>query len=133
MIPAISDDLDRDFEVEQQPSKTYKLNTDKNTIINYTDELEALKQAIYLILSIERYEYLIYSWNYGIELKDLFGQPISFVLSELKRRIKEALTQDERILSVDAFSFEVNKRKVHITFTAHTIFGDVEAEREVNI
>ncbi len=133
MIPSINDGLQQDFEIEQQPSKTFKLNTDKNTIINYTDELDAVKQAIYLILSIERYEHLIYSWNYGIELKDLFGQPIPFVLPELKRRITEALTQDERIQSVDAFSFEVNKGKVHVTFTVHTVFGDVDAEKVVNI
>lgn len=133
MIPSINDGLQQDFEIEQQSSKTFKLNTDKNTIVNYTDELDAVKQAIYLILSIERYEHLIYSWNYGIELKDLFGQPIPFVLPELKRRITEALTQDERIQSVDAFSFEVNKGKVHVTFTVHTVFGDVDAEKVVNI
>lgn len=133
MIPSINDSLQQDFEIEEQPSRTFKLNTDKNTIINYTDELDAVTQAIYLILSIERYEHLIYSWNYGIELVDLFGQPIPFVLPELKRRITEALTQDDRIQSVDAFSFEVNKGKVHVTFTAHTIFGDVDAEKVVNI
>ena len=133
MIPRINDDLQKDFEIEEQPSKTFKLNTDRKTIINYTDELDAVEQAIYLILSIERYEYLIYSWNYGIELADLFGQPIPFVLPELKRRITEALLQDERIQAVDAFSFEVNKGKVHARFTAHTVFGDVEAERMVNV
>jgi len=133
MIPSINDDLQKDFEIEEQPSKTFKLNTDRKTIINYTDELDAVKQAIYLILSIERYNHLIYSWNYGIELVDLFGQPIPFVLPELKRRITEALLQDERIQAVDAFSFEVNKEKVNVRFTAHTIFGDIDAEKVVNI
>lgn len=133
MIPSVNDNLQRDFEIEEQPTYTYKLNLDKSIIAGFVDGVEAMKQAIYLILNIERYEYLIYSWNYGIELNDLFGQPTSFVLPELKRRITEALTQDERIQSVDAFSFEVNRGKVHATFTVHTIFGDVEAERVVNI
>lgn len=133
MIPSVNDNLQRDFEIEEQPTYTYKLNIDSNSIIGFTDGLEAMKQAIYLILNIERYNYLIYSWNYGIELADLFGQPTSFVLPELKRRITEALTQDERILGVDNFSFEVNRGKVHATFTVHTIFGNVEAERVVNI
>lgn len=133
MLPAVNDDLQKDFEIEEETSHTYKLNLDNSTIAGYVDDLEAMKQAIYLILNIERYEYLIYSWNYGIELNDLYGQPIPFVLPELKRRITEALVQDSRILGVDNFSFETNKGKVHATFTVHTIFGDVEAERVVTI
>ncbi|HQD37115.1 MAG TPA: DUF2634 domain-containing protein [Thermodesulfovibrio thiophilus] len=133
MLPAVNDDLQKDFEIEEETSHTYKLDLDNSTIAGYVDDLEAMKQAIYLILNIERYEYLIYSWNYGIELNDLYGQPIPFVLPELKRRITEALVQDSRILGVDNFSFETNKGKVHATFTVHTIFGDVEAERVVTI
>lgn len=133
MIPNINDDLINDFEYEELPTKTFKLNIPSNTIIGFTDGLEAMKQAIYLILNIERYEYLIYSWNYGIELNDLYGQPIPFVLPELKRRITEALVQDSRILGVDNFSFETNKGKVHATFTVNTIYGDVEAEKVVNL
>lgn len=133
MLPAVNDDLQKDFEIEEETSHTYKLDLDNSTIAGYVDDLEAMKQAIYLILNIERYEYLIYSWNYGIELNDLYGQPIPFVLPELKRRITEALVQDSRILGVDNFSFETNKGKVHVTFTVHTIFGDVEAERVVTI
>jgi len=133
MLPAVNDDLQKDFNIEEETSYTYKLNLDESTIAGFVDGLEAMKQAIYLILNIERYEYLIYSWNYGIELADLFGQPTSFVLPELKRRITEALVQDSRILGVDNFSFETNKGKVHATFTVHTIFGDVEAEKVVTI
>ena len=90
-------------------------------------------QAIYLILNIERYEHLIYSWNYGIELADLFGQPISFCIPEIKRRITEALMQDSRITGVDEFNFEHKRGKVFTTFTVHTIFGDIEAEKVVEI
>ncbi len=133
MIPSVNTDLQIDFEIETQPSYTHRINLDEGSIMGFADGLESMKQAIYLILNIERYSYLIYSWNYGIELSDLFGQPIPFVLPELKRRITEALTQDERIESVDAFLFEVKKDKVHVTFTAHTIFGDVDAEKVVSI
>lgn len=133
MLPAVNDDLQKDFNIEEETSYTYKLNLDELIIAGFVDGLEAMKQAIYLILNIERYEYLIYSWNYGIELNDLYGQPIPFVLPELKRRITEALLQDTRITGVDNFSFETNKGKVHATFTVHTIFGDVEAEKVVNV
>ena len=133
MIPAVNDDLQRDFEFEEETSNTYKINLDESIIAGYVDEREAMVQAIYLILNIERYEYLIYSWDYGIELQDLLGQSIPFVLPELKRRITEALMQDTRITGVDNFSFETNKGKVHATFTVSTIFGDIEAEKVVSI
>ena len=133
MIPQISDELQSDFEFEEESSKTFKLNIDKNTIVNYTDELDAIKQAIYLILNIERYEHVIYSWNYGIEIADLFGKPVPFVLSELKRKIKEALTQDDRIHDVNAFSFDVVKSMVHAKFTVITSYGEIEAEKVVVI
>ena len=117
---------------ETQPSKNYKMNLDSNIIVGVCDELEAMKQVIYKILNTERYQNLIYSWNYGIELKDLYGEPISYVCPELKRRITEALMQDDRIEAVDNFMFDTDKKTVHTTFTVHTIFGDVDAERTVN-
>ena len=82
----------------------------------------------------ERYQYIMYSWNYGIELNDLFGEPMTYVCPELKRRITEALLWDDRIQSVDSFEFDFpQKGVVQVAFTAHSIFGDVQAEREVNI
>lgn len=134
MIPGVNEFLEEDFEIEEQPSKTFKLHIDDKVINGLTDELDAIRQTIYMILNTERYQYIIYSWNYGIELMDLFGEPITYVCPELERRITEALTQDERILSVDAFSFDTSKKGVvHVTFTANTIFGEVDAERVVNI
>ncbi|MGG0663399.1 DUF2634 domain-containing protein [Viridibacillus arvi] len=133
MIPEQEENLTEDIEFEDEPSKTYKLMTGRNRIVGYIDEIEALKQAIYLMLSIDRYDYLIYSWNYAFESKDLFGKPISYVISELKRRITEALTHDDRIDDVDAFIFEVNKNKVHTIFTVHSIYGEFESGIEVNI
>lgn len=134
MNPEVNDGLLVDFEeAVEQPSKTFKLNIVKNRIVGFIDEIEALKQAIFLILNIERYDHIIYSWNYGVELKDLFGMPIPFVLPEIKRRVTEALVQDDRIDSVDTFKFVVNKGKVLATFTVHSIYGEIEAEKEVMI
>lgn len=132
MIPQNNnDDLTVDFEEVIQPSRTYKIDFDKKRIVGYTDGREAVKQFIVKVLATERYDYLIYSWNYGAEIAKLFGEPIPYVYSELKRLITEALTQDDRIESVDAFNFSHVKHKVHVQFTAHTIYGPIDAEREV--
>lgn len=134
MNPEVNDGLLEDFDQAiEQPSKTFQLNPVKNRIVGFIDEIEALKQAIFLILNIERYDHIIYSWNYGVELNDLFGKPIPFVLPEIKRRVTEALVQDDRIDSVDTFKFEVNKGKVLATFTVHSIYGEIETEKEVLI
>jgi phage baseplate assembly protein W len=133
MIPTVNDDLIADFEVVSQPSKTYKMNFEDETIVKTTDDLEAIKQAVYKILNTERYQYLIYSWNYGIELQDLFGMPLPYVYPELKRRITEALTWDDRIEGVTDFVFGHKRGIVSATFTVHSAVGDFEAEKAVSI
>ena len=133
MIPSTTTFLEQDFEITEQPTHTYKMNLESNLIRGYTDGQEAMKQAIYKILSTERYQYIMYSWNYGIELLDLYGEPVSYVCPELERRITEALTWDDRIQSVDNFEFNISKKgEILVTFTAHTVFGDVVAEKVVN-
>lgn len=136
MIPKIEDiKIGEDIEIIKEPSKTYKMDFKIGRITEYIDELESIEQAIYKILSTERYEYEIYDWDYGIETSDLFGKPTPFVYSELKRRIKEALMQDDRIIDVDNFMFESPKYRdvVSVQFTVHTIFGEIYTSREVII
>lgn len=129
MIPVIAVNLD--FDYENLPTKTFKIDL-KNKIINdFCDEQEAMKQVIYLILHTERFQHIIYSWDYGIELLDLYGREPEYVASEIKRRITEALTQDERITVVDNFEFEVTGSKMSVTFVVSTIFGEVESEMVV--
>lgn len=132
MIPS-NDILLVDLEVETQPSKNYKMKIEHDVVNGFCDELDAMKQVIYKILNTERYQYIIYSWNYGIELSDLFGEPVTYVCPELQRRIEEALIQDDRINSVDSFDFDISeKRTVKVSFIVHTIFGDVDVEKVVN-
>lgn len=133
MIPTVNDILSTEIEIETQPSLNYKMFFDKKSVIGTVDEFEAMKQVVFKILNTERFHYLIYSQNYGIELNDLFGEPLSFVCAELEDRITEALVQDDRIESVSDFEFVSEKKgEVLATFTVHTIFGDLESERRVN-
>ena len=133
MIPSTNTILSQDLEVETLPSKNYKMQIEHDVINGFCDELEAMKQVVFKILNTEIYQYIIYSWNYGIELLDLYGEPVTYVCPELERRITEALVQDDRIDSVDSFVFNVlEKRTVKVTFTVHTIFGGIEAEKVVN-
>ena len=133
MIPSTDFILSTDLEVEEQPSKNYKMNIEQDTIKGICDELEAMKQVIYKILNTERYQHIIYSWDYGIELLDLYGEPITYVCPELERRIKEALIQDDRIDNVDGFEFDlIDKKTIKVTFIVHTIYGETQEEKVVN-
>lgn len=131
----VSNGFLQDLTITEQPTKTYKMDLDTCVSVRgYTDEQEAMKQVIYKILNTERYKYVMYSWNYGVELEDLFGEPVTYVVPELERRITEALTQDSRIQEVTDFEFDTSKRgTVHVTFVANTKYGGIAAETEVNI
>lgn len=115
------------------PNKSYRMKIADEKILGNIDELDAIAQACYKILNTERYQYVIYSWNYGIELQDLFGKPIPYVYSELPRRIKEALTQDDRINSVEDFELSYDKGNVLAKFTVKTNLGNIEMEKGANI
>ena len=132
MIPAVTGFLKEDFEIEEQPDKTYKM---QETILRGKIEgKEPVRQAVYKILNTERYQYPVYSWDYGIELVDLYGEPFSYVCPELERRITEALTWDTRIQSADNFTFEQKAGgRILVTFTVHTVYGDIDTEQEVDV
>jgi len=105
----------------------------KDRISGYIDGVEAIAQAIYLILSTERYKSILYSWDYGVELLDLFGKPIPYVIAEIPRRIKDALVQDNRIEDVVDFQFKRQKHTLFTTFTVVTNIGNITTEMEVEI
>lgn len=120
---------------EKYPNKTCRMKIDDEKIEGtITTDLEAVQQAVYKILNTERYKHVIYSWNYGVELADLFGKPIPYVLPEIPRRIREALVQDDRINDVTDFDLSYTKDgSVLAKFTVVTIYGDLQEEKAVKI
>lgn len=137
MIPDIKL-LTEEIQQASYPTETYKIehseqDPPEDRINGNTDDLLALQQTIYLILGTERYEHIIYSWDYGVELLDLIGKPIPYVIAVIPRRITEALTQDNRIEDVTDFEFERNKNKLRVTFVVKSTIGDIPASTEVDI
>ena len=90
----------------------------------------ALEVWLYKALKTERFEYLVYSWQYGIELKPFIGKVMGVQerYSELRRVITECLMVNPYIRSIDSFSITPENRaeliRVHITLT--TVYGEVE-------
>ena len=100
---------------EEHPDRTYKVDTAKDTINGYTADLDALAQAVYLILATERYK------------------PMPYVMSEGPRRIKEALLTDDRVTDVVDFILEPKGKVLHVTFTVQSNVGGLPIEMEVAV
>lgn len=115
---------------ELETSRTYQLLKDKTQ--GYINHLEALRQVILKVLATEQYEYPIYSFDYGISLEDLVGKDLAYVSIELQRRITECLLEDERIISVDQFTFDVSEDELSCSFIVKTIYGELDIVKEVN-
>ena len=130
MIPT-SKLIGLEIEEKIETSKTYRIIDDN--ISGYVDELESLKQAIYKVLNTERYEYPIYSFNYGIELESLIGRESDYVKVERRRRIEECLLEDERINGVNDFEFIQERDNLLCSFNVSSIYGGISITKEVDI
>lgn len=131
MIPGIGTQDFTLLTIKGVPTRTYRLDLERGVIGGMVDGLEAMKQAICLILSTERFIWPIYSWNYGMEMVELIGKNRYYVEAELERRITDALMQDDRVISVSGFSFAVQRRTITASFTVETTVGTVRTAKEV--
>lgn len=129
-----TDDLTLDFEEDVvENTQTFGLNITKNIVSGKIDELAALRQSIYLMLSTEADQYIIYPYTYGLQTVDLIGKPIYYIMAVLPTRIKETLLSDDRITDVLDFEFEMNKNKLLVRFRIQTIYAeDIEVNTTNN-
>lgn len=118
----------------QVNSLTYKIDFNSKRVYSKCDGLEALKQAIYKVLSTERFENVIYNDSYGVEIKRFIGKDVDFIKSDLQRTISEAISTDDRVISIDNFTI-VNSdlESLSISFEVQTIYGSLTIDSEVKI
>lgn len=114
----------------RRPNLTYRLN--ETNISGKVNDLESLKQTIKHILSIERYDNPIYTQNYGIELEKYLGQDIGYITADIENTLREALTQDDRIIEVQVNDVsKLTADSCKIEFTVYTIYGNMEENLNV--
>lgn len=133
MIPTGAVLTEEQITEQQQPSYTYQVDFANKRIGNYVDGLEAVKQAVILILSTDRFQYFIYTTDYGMERIPFVGASQAVVRSELRRCVTEALLQDDRISDVREFQISFSGDEVLATFIVVTEFGNFEQEVRVNV
>lgn len=138
LTPQIDNQLNGGITNKILPSKTYRINNYKivneNRIQGYVDGLDAIKQAIFHILSIERYAYPIYDENYGIEFEQFIGEDLDYLKANIQQVLYEALTYDLRISNVTVTDIKtIDVSTVLISFTVESIYGNLVLEVNVNV
>ncbi len=131
MIPTGSIIRNSELQEVKQPSLTWKVDFEKGKVLGQIDGIEAIRQSAQEILRTERYKYLIYSFNYGNEFKTLIGRDTLLVSSELKRMIKEALLQDDRITAIQNINIDIAGDTAIASFTIIAELGSFDVEMEV--
>lgn len=127
--------LGQNIQEKKKPSYTYRLDTKNKRVAGMVDEIDAIKQSVYKILSTERYKYLIYDWRYGRELERLIDQHPGHIQNKIHHRIKEALLMDDRILDVTQMKvMDIQDEKyIPIILTVNTTEGHFTMEVVVNV
>ena len=89
---------------------------------------EAIKVWVYKALLTPRYNYSIYSWDYGSELLDLIGKAYtpSLTKSEAKRYIEEALLINPYISEVNVLDTDFKDGILSANVKIVTIYGESE-------
>jgi hypothetical protein len=131
MIPESVMDL-TSLEEKVYPSTTYKLDLQTKRIGRKIDGIEAAIQAVTKIFMTERYAHVIYSGDYGIELESLIGKDFEYVESDIRRRIEEALSPDNRIQGITELTTERSgKNNLIVNCTVQTVDGAFTISTEV--
>ena len=118
---------------EQQPDLTWGIDKASNRVNGAVNGLAAVRQAVEIILNVERFRWQIYRPYSGMQWDGLIGQDPGYVASELQRRIREALTMDDRVRDISDFSYTVSGDTLAASMTVNTVYGDTQTEVEVNL
>lgn len=118
---------------QQQPGRTWYIDKTTNRIRGECDDWLAVRQAVEIILNVERFRWQIYRPYSGMQWEGLIGQDPGYVASELQRRITEALTMDDRVRGISNFSYTVEGDKLSASLTVNTVFGEMDTSVEVNL
>lgn len=133
MLPQSNIDLSRGIVFQDQPSLTWIADPVTNRLRGRGDNWEAVRQAVEVIVNVERFKWQIYTPNFGADYDGLLGTEPGYAASELRRRLEDAFLPDNRILGIKDYAYSFKDVSLTVTFTALTVFGDVPGSMEVKL
>ena len=132
-LPKSEIDQSKGVVFRDQPSLTWIADPVTRRLRGRGDNYEAVRQAVEVIVNVERFRWQIYSPNFGIELDGLLGNDPGFAASELQRRLSDAFLPDSRILGISDFSYTFENGVLTAEVTVNTVFGPVKTGVEVTV
>ena len=146
LFPYFTDEEDEDIELEDtveedlededtdEPYREYELDPTTGRLTGRIIEgTDAIVVWCILTLKSKRYEYPIYSWEYGEEFSSMIGNSYEpdLLKSEIDRMVKECLLVNEHIEEIKDLSIEHDKDRLTVRFNLVTDQGDAEVETDV--
>ena len=120
--------VDNTFPMYKEVAWDFKRNIPilENGDFKIVEGNEAIKVWILKTLLINRYEFEIFSWDYGSELISLIGKAYtpSLTKEEAKRYIKEALEINPYIINIDVVDVNFSDAILHGEVKIKTIYGE---------
>lgn len=121
--------INASLEYTELPTTTFIIDWSSRQIAGIGTGLDAMRQAVEIILANERFRWQIYDSNFGVELEELIGDDLDYIKAEIPRRIEEAFSADSRILSVDNYVFtETSPGVLSVSFDVQTVYGAIQEE-----
>ena len=122
--------VDNSFPMYKEIAWDFKRNIPilENGDFKIVEGNEAVKVWVYKAILTPRYNYSIYTWDYGSELLDLIGKAYtpSLTKEEAKRLIKEALEINPYILEVEITDINFKDSLLSADIKIVTIYGESE-------
>ncbi len=131
MLPKSDIDLSRGVVFQDQPTLTWIADPVTRRIRGRGDGWEAIRQAVEIIVNVERFKWQIYTPNFGTDYDGLLGTEPGYAASELQRRLEDAFLPDSRILGMKDFTWSFSGVSLSARFTVLTVFGDIASGLEV--
>lgn len=133
VLPTSSINITGGVNFQNQPSLSWYINKETNRIEGTVDGQAAVRQAVEIILNVERFRWQIYRPYSGMEWEGLIGQDPGYVGAELQRRLVDALTIDDRVTGISNYEYTVDGNSLHATFTVNTVYGSFDESQEVTL
>lgn len=131
VLPTSSIDITGGVNFQNQPSLSWYINKETNRIEGTVDGQAAVRQAVEIILNVERFRWQIYRPYSGMEWDGLIGQDHGYVGAELQRRVIDALTVDDRVTGISDYDYTVDGSSLSAVFTVNTVYGSIAESLEV--
>lgn len=95
--------------------------------------LQTVRQAVRCALETQRFDYPTMGNNFGMDWRGLLGRDTEYVKSEIAYRIRDALSIDDRITSVERFEFKTDGENLTVSMVVRSTAGDIPYAMDVRL